>query len=223
MTIFEERDHRAIGDAYEAAFRYMENDSNFIIHSAMLYEAYDMLDSDMVLRISFTDGPNLYTFSGHIIEKLRGVGLLMIEQLTQIDTYSRRRYDRDELRLDVSIYGLAEAMLAMPAYAVPASRPNLSDKIFDISAGGMCVITNTNLNSEHDPFYLMEFNLNESDNFLLPAKLVRRSNSPRTKIGRYDYGFQFLFDARLDEKDRLTNAILLRKLSMLGKISGGSE
>jgi len=42
--------------------------------------------------------------------------------------------------------------------------------------------------------------------------LVRRSNYPRTKLGRYDYGFQFIYEKLPEEKARLTRAILNKKL-----------
>jgi hypothetical protein len=69
------------------------------------------------------------------------------------------------------------------------------------------------LTSKHDPNYLIEFNLSEKDRFVLPAKLVRRSNYPHSKLGKYDYGFQFIFEKMPDEKGRLSRAILNRKLS----------
>ena len=50
------------------------------------------------------------------------------------------------------------------------------------------------------------------DRFVIPAKIVRKSNYPRTKIGRYDYGFQFIFDSMPEEKAKLTTAILNKKL-----------
>jgi len=89
----------------------------------------------------------------------------------------------------------------------------LTDISFDISSGGLCVITNTLLSSKYDPYFLVRFSLSEKDTFLLPTKIVRKSNYPRTKIGRYDYGFQFIFDNMPEEKARLTRAILNRKLS----------
>ena len=73
-------------------------------------------------------------------------------------------------------------------------------------------MTNILLSSKYDPYYLVEFALSEKDTFLLPAKLVRRSNYPRTKIGRYDYGFQVIYDKMPEEKARLTRAILHKKL-----------
>jgi c-di-GMP-binding flagellar brake protein YcgR len=140
---------------------------------------------------------------------------VLIEQLTDIVTINRRKFDRDELRVSVRVYGMAEAKLDSDKFTVPDSTPDIADVSYDLSAGGMCVITNTLLSSKHDPYYLIAFSLSDSDRdkFCLPAKLVRRSNYLRTKIGRYDYGFQFIFDNLPDEKGRLSRSILSKKLA----------
>jgi len=137
----------------------------------------------------------------------------MIEQLTEMETKSRRQFDRDEIRVKVSVYGLPEAKLASPFFEIPVGEPDLTDVSFDISSGGLCVITNTLLNSKFDPYFLVYFAFSDKDIFILPSRVVRKSNYPRTKIGRYDYGFQFLYEHLPEEKARLTRAILNKKLS----------
>jgi c-di-GMP-binding flagellar brake protein YcgR len=133
--------------------------------------------------------------------------------LTEIESYNPRKYDRDELRFNVQVYGMPESRIADTFFGTPEGHPEMSDVTFDLSVGGVCIISNTLLNSKFDPYYLLTFALSDRDRFVLPAKMVRRSNYQRTKIGRYDYGFQFLFDNIPDEKGRLSRAILTRKLS----------
>ena len=141
--------------------------------------------------------------------------MVIVDMVSGIETMNRRTYDRDEIRVEVKIYGLPEDQISESKFMKPIGKPAMTDMSFDISSGGLCVISNTVLHSEFEPFYLVEFSLGEWDQFMLPAKLVRASNYARTKIGKYDYGFQFIFDHLPNEKGRLTKAILSKKLSYL--------
>jgi len=213
FMIFEELQQRAVSDEHEAVFRYHESDRLLVLQCAWLYENYDRLNLGAKLNISYDSDADVHTFIGRAHEKLRGNGLVMIEQLTDVETKSRRQFDRDEIRVNVSVYGLQESKLSSPMFDKPDCNPDITDVSFDISSGGLCVITNTLLSSKHDPYYLVEFSFSEKDRFVIPSRIVRKSNYPRTKIGRYDYGFQFIFDHMPEEKARLTRAILNRKLS----------
>jgi len=213
MSIFEDIQNRVVGDEYEAVFRHVESERTFLVLSPGLYNNFGSIRPGSTLRLSFISEPNTYTFTGRALEKQRTNGLVLIEQLTGIETFSSRQYDRDELRLHVMVYGLPEAQIGGTVFIKPYSHPDLSDVTYDISVGGVCVISNTMLKTAHDPYYLVEFSLSDKDRFLLPAKLVRRINCPRTKIGRYDYGFQFIFEKIPEEKGRLSRSILNKKLS----------
>ena len=213
LLIHEELQQRAVSDEHEAIFRYHESDRLIVVQCGWLFDNYDRLNLGAQLSVSYGNEATVHTFIGAAREKLRGNGLVMIEQLTDIETKSRRQFDRDEIRVNVGVFGTPEAKInSPPPYEKLGSKPDLYDVSFDISSGGLCVVTNTLLSSKHDPFYLVEFSLSERDSFLFPARLVRKSNYPRTKIGRYDYGFQFIFDHLPEEKARLTRAILNRKL-----------
>ncbi|MCL2661846.1 MAG: PilZ domain-containing protein [Oscillospiraceae bacterium] len=213
LIIFEEMQQRAVSDEYEATFRYLENDKNLVVQSSWLYDNYDRLNLGAKLNISFEASPAaMGSFTGVAKEKLRANGLVMIEQISVIEEKSRRKYDRDELRVHVKVYGIPEAKVSSPVFEKPLAAPDLTDTSFDVSSGGLCIITNTLLSSKHDPFYLVEFAFSDKDSFLLPSRIVRKSNYPRTKIGRYDYGFQFIYDNLPEEKSRLTRAILNKKL-----------
>jgi len=212
LFVFEEFQQRAVGDTYEAVYRFQESDKQFVIQCAGLYDNYDRLSLGSRLNISFTKEPNTFIFFGLPLEKQRGHGMILVEQVSEIMTHCPRVYARDELRLNVSVYGLPEARLSESFFGVPEGMPDMTDITFDLSVGGMCVISNTLLSSKHDPYYLIVFSVSEKDRFILPAKVVRRSNYPRTKLGRYDYGFEFVLDKMPDEKGRLSRAILTRKL-----------
>ena len=196
-------------DIYDSA-----NESSFTVQCTKMNRNYSNLGLETVLEIEFTMGPEVHTFTGRVIGKTTG-DMVIIEQLTDIDTSNRRYFQRDEIRVDVRLFGLPAEMINERKYALPAYKPAISDVSFDLSAGGICIVTNKVLKSEHDPYYLVEFSLSNMDKFLLPAKVVRISKFMRSKIGKYDYGFQFIFDNMPDEKSRLTKAILNRKLSYL--------
>ena len=213
LTIYEELQGRAVSDEFEAVFRYQESAKTFVVQSAGLYETYEKLAPGASLNIRFLIEPNSYMFKGRPMEKQRASGMVMIEQVTDIETVPLRKFDRDELRLSVNIFGLPEYNLPDHYHAEPERQPDMADITYDLSAGGICVISSTLLTSIHDPYYLIAFSVTDRDRFILPAKLVRRSNHPKTQIGRYDYGFQFDFDNMPEEKVRLTRAILNRKLS----------
>jgi len=213
LTIYEELQQRAVSDEYEATLRYHENDRLIVVQCAWLYENYDRMSLGAQLNVSYASNAIMHTFIGRTREKLRGNGLVMIEQVSDIETKMQRQFDRDEIRVHVDVFGLPEAKALAAELEIPEGKPDLADTSFDISSGGLCVITNTLLSSKYDPYYLVVFSLSEKDRFLIPSKIVRKSNYPRTKIGRYDYGFQFIFDKLPEEKARLTRAILNRKLS----------
>jgi len=212
LIIYEELQQRAVSDEHEAVFRYHESDKMLVIQCSWLYDNFDRLNLGARLNISFGSESTVNIFIGVAREKLRGNGLVMIEQLTEIETKSRRQFDRDEIRVNVNVYGIQESKLTTNPIEKPDNKPDLTDISFDISSGGLCIVTNTLLSSKYDPNYIVEFALTEKDSFLLPSRVVRKSNYPRTKIGRYDYGFQFIFDNSAEEKSRLTRAILNRKL-----------
>ena len=213
LFIFEELNKAAISDVLEADFHYLENDTSFVVRSNKLYERFDSLDRSAHLNISFMTGPYVNSFHGFAKEKLRG-GMVLIEQLTDIISHNRRQFDRDEIRVPVWLYDLPESIRNKSFFEKPTYEPVLTETTFDVSIGGMCIITNKTINPERDPFYLAEFSLMERDYHILPAKLVRRSNYSRTSIGRYDYGFQFVLDNMPDEKARLTKGIIYRKISI---------
>jgi len=212
LTIYEEMQKRAVSDEHEAVFRYYENDKLLVVQCSWLYEHYDRLSLGAQLNISFDTDTLMSSFIALPREKLRNNGLVMVEQLTDIEVKTKRQFSRDEIRVTVDVFGLHAAKASSSSFERPEGPPDLTDISFDISSGGLCIITNTLLSSKFDPHFLVAFSLSEKDKFLLPAKIVRKSNYPRTKIGRYDYGFQFVFENMPEEKARLTRAILNKKI-----------
>jgi len=214
LSIFEQIGDRAVSDEYEAVYKYLEEDKLFIVQCKQLAERYDNLDRAAHLNITLKIGPYVHTFTGNAQGKRKG-GMVLIEQLTDIMTFSRRQFDRDELRVGIRVFDLPKTEIAGSMFEIYKERHVLSDLTFDLSAGGFCIITNQSINAVYDPYYLAEFAFSEKDYFRLPSQLVRRENCQRTKIGRNDYGFEFIFENLPEEQDRLENAIVIKKLASL--------
>jgi len=213
LFIYEEMNNETLSEVYTADFHYLESDASFVVKCARLNESFDNLDPKAHLSISFMTGPFINTFRGRAVEKKRG-GMVLIDQISDISTHNRRQFHRDEIRVPVRLHDLPETMRNKSYHGKPAGEPIWSDTSFDVSIGGMCIITNKALQHDQDPFFLIEFSLTERDYHVLPAKMVRRANCSRTIIGRFDYGFQFLFDHLPDDKARLTKGIIYRKMSI---------
>jgi len=203
--------------AYDAIYHDMHdliNETSFVVKCPEMNKNYESIAMNTPFVISFTIGSNVYTFKGRVIGKMYSDSVI-IEQTSNIETLNRRKYQRDEIRTEVRIYSLTEEQLQGPRFARPGTQPLMVEVSFDISAGGMCIITNSLLNPSYDPYYLIEFSLSDKDWFLIPAQLVRRSSHARSRIGKHDYGFQFIFKENSDERIHLTKAILNKKLSSI--------
>lgn len=212
LLIFEEAIAGESGDGHEAAVRYHESEKQIVVACPWLYGLYDKLQPDSKFNVVFDQGAVVHNFIAFPQAKLRSGDQVVLRQLTEIVTIEKRQFGRDEMRIKVTIFGLPESMRSAKVRIAPDAKPEFSDISYDISSGGLCVITNNILKSEHDPYYILEFSLTSRDSFFIPAKLVRRSNYPHTKLGKYDYGFQFIYDNVPEEKGRLTSAILSRKV-----------
>ena len=216
LQIIVNPENAEIREEYEASFYDMHNivsEKSFIVQCSKLYRHLDTLDQNADMEVSFSQGASVYTFFGAIIGKKQD--MVILEQMGDVKTVNRRIYQRDELRVDVRVYKLREDMQNERKYSQPTEGPVLTELSFDISAGGMCIITNKFLKPEYHKFYLIEFNMGDKERFLLPAEIVRRSNYLRSAVGKFDYGFKFIFDNMPEEKSRLTKAILGKKLSSL--------
>ena len=215
MNINEEHrdDDDSVFDEYEAIYHYLESDVLFLIKCVEMFENFDSINRDIRMSINFKNGPIDCSFLGIVKEKRGNSDILLMEQVSDIEENSRRKHARDEHHFDIRIFGMPEEKLRDPErYSKPGSAPNMTDATFDISTGGLCVITNKTLKSEYDPFYLLEVTLSEKYIFRLPSKLVRISKNPRSKIGKLEYSFQYLNEMSVEDKSHLASAILQMKL-----------
>lgn len=216
LFIYEEIEGQSFDNVYEAKFYDIKDETTFFAQSTELYNAFQSLGKNANLRISFLRGANMYAFSGKArdVTIIGGARLMLIEQMTGLEATSRRKYDREEMKVDVQIFGLTEENLNSSNFKKANEIVEFVGETFDISAGGLCVVANRRLESAYEPYFLVEFTLNRKDKFLLPAKLVRKGNCPQTMLYRCDFGFQFVYDNIPHEKERLTTALFSAKLSL---------
>ena len=213
LSLFKESGQRAVGDAISAELKYIDQDYSFVVYSVSLFENFDAPEFGPRFIVAFEVGPMVYSFTVALKEKMRAENMVLLELVSEIESYNRRDYVRDEMLFRVDIYHLPEDKLTADNLRSLANEPIMSDTTFDISSGGMCIITNSPLKPGFGPYFLVELVISERDDFLLPAKLVRSSTHRRSTIGKYDYGFAFLLDHMPGVKSRLTSAIMTKKLA----------
>lgn len=219
FNISEEAQNSKSAFTCEAFFHRLNTDTSFFAKGEALYQNAQRLGAGVRLTVNFFRGPNMYTFTGAAkgVKLDNGIALTLIEQVSGIEATSRREYDRTEMRRDIYVYGLAEDDLNSGNLRKASHRAEFVSDMFDISAGGLCMVSNEYLNSSYEPYFLLEFSLTAKDNFLLPAKLLRKGSCPQTTLYRYDYGFEFNFTHIPQEKDRLIMAIFNAKLTAFGR------
>ena len=214
MAIFKSVDNRATGNAFEAEFKYVESTNSLIVNSMQLYNNYDTLYNKTQFIVAYEIGPMIYTFSTRLIAKNRTPFLVELELIDKIKAFNRRKREREELMVRVYLYDLPPEYLKATDFKTILGSSIISDTTFDISTGGMCIITNAILKSKYEPYFLAELVITPKDIFFIPVKLVRRTIYQRIAIGKYDYGFQFLFEHIPWEESRLMSAIMLKKISL---------
>ena len=212
MSVFKSVDNRATGNAYEAEFKYEESANSFFASSLSLFNNYDALVHNTDFIVAYEIGPMIYTFVSRLVSKSRSPYLVEFELIGNIKAFNRRKREREEIMIKVNIYDLPPDYIKANDFETLIKSPVISDITFDISTGGMCIISNTVLKSKYEPYFLAELRITQRDVFVLPVKLVRRTVYQRTGIGKYDYGFQFLFEHLPWEESRLMSAIMKKKL-----------
>lgn len=194
-----------VGEAYAALFYDLDTDTSFFARCHELYDRFPNLPPGAHLKVTFWLRENMYMFEGRPIElaPYMGSNSVLIKQTTDIDVSSLRRDARNEMSVLVRLYTFVP-------YGTTASVMGgefiFAAETFDISAGGFCLVSNEPFDTK-ELLFTAEFNLSGRSDFLLPAKLVRKGDSPQTVLYHFDYGFVFLFDDCLDEKPRLSAAI----------------
>lgn len=206
--------------ACNAVFYRAESDRSFWAGGLALYNFLENARENVLLSICFFKGANMCTFTGTVkyLQMEGRVPLALIEQVSDISAISRREFERNEMHLSVRVYFIDPASIDEPSFRKLNRTPDFSSDMFDLSAGGLCMVSHERMRSNSEPNFLLGFSLSPKSEFLLPAKLVRQGNCPQTAAYRFDYGFEFDFKRAPEEKDRLVMAIFNRKMAAFGKM-----
>lgn len=190
----------------------------FYAEGIELYNNFNNL-ANINLNVIFYREANMYSFTGKLVDITRrgNVYLTIIEQATDFQVSSRRKYARDELGLHVMLYEISELNLKNNKI-LKTDAPVFSGTTLNVSVGGLCLASNLRLYAKSEPYFLVEFTLNQKDTFLLPAKLMRKGNCPQTAVYKYDYGFQFLYEYVPQEEEKLTTALFTAKLHLINRL-----
>ncbi|MDL2237329.1 PilZ domain-containing protein [Christensenellaceae bacterium OttesenSCG-928-K19] len=203
------------------------SEENNTVHRATFYEPYKndcffakskSLHSEAAknigkrCRVSFYNEDCICTFLSEIQRVFikSGSYLTLLCQVSGIEETSQRKFQREDIATKVNLYGLSEENFQKSIFA--RDRILFSSMSMNISAGGMCLVSNEQLRPSPDPYYLTEFSINK-EAFLLPAHLLRRSDAPRFMQYRYSYGFGFLCENIPADQNRLLGTLINTKAS----------
>ncbi len=216
MTIVPGKASGAGEASYDAEFYDMSSDTTFWARNEALYNAVAGSDTGDRMLVAFSRNAYVYTFYARAISVMieHGAYLTKIEQLTGMEEVNRRSDHRDEITIKVRLFGLNEADITAKRFVKASYSPVFTCETFDVSSGGLCLVSNDALESPFEPYFLCEFALG-NERFLLPAKLVRKGDCPQTTLFRHDYGLSFLPEGVEHEKKRLIDALFNVKISSI--------
>ncbi len=204
-------------DVFRATFYEFIGDETFYVKSK---ELHSVARPGMQYRLSFVNKENesICSFMGEVECTLirSSAFLTLLKKLTDIEETAQRRFQREEMFIQVSVYHLSENAFHTNAFDCNINQLVQKTMSFDVSAGGMCIVCNGKIEKEGEPYYLLEFSVN-NEQFVIPARIVREGNAPQMVNYRYDYGFEFQYDHLPGEETRLLGALLNSKMALLGR------
>ena len=169
--------------------------NDFYVQCDELYVHANTLTPECALNISFFKGAEVAMFRARLSDTrlLGGRYVLLLTAISPIEKHSRRRSPRIEASFPINIYTGNEVDLIS------------KETTFDISNGGICVVTNNRLPLKQGETYHLEFSLGPSQIFSLTTRLVRSGNSDQNLNYRFDHAFVFDYP----EGDEKTNQLAL--------------
>lgn len=176
-----------------------------LLEGDKLYEYCMKQRPGLRLSLTFYRGSKIFSFQGKLERTLTmyGVRLTEIAAITGIEEKNRRSVPRFRLTADVKLYVQKEKS-AMELICTGQSQ--------DISCDAICLLTNNNIHIPDNSKFYIEFTLYGCDFFSLPAKLLRKGNSPQSSYYKYDYVFAFDFSHIQDERGRLIDSFFINSL-----------
>jgi hypothetical protein len=204
LTILEYASNEEIIRTYTGRFRDIERGLTFLAESDELNT--DKIGAETRLRVEFLRGTHLFAFDAKLHGKLikDGKQLIMLDQTSEIKESTHRAAPRIELTASVTVF---ESMDYMQSGYVISQGVSL-----DISADGLCLLTNQQIaEEEKTKRYILDFSFGKY-RFILPARLIRMSDSAQFIQFKFEYGFIFEYSENSDEKSRLITSMLQYRL-----------
>ncbi|MCL2574650.1 MAG: PilZ domain-containing protein [Defluviitaleaceae bacterium] len=184
------------------------NDLLFSIECPQLLKQSRVPEEGDFVRFTFFRGAESYTFEGKLssIDTDFGKTLLYINAVSPIEKASRRKSQRIQVSLPAALYIPAGDQNNMPG------EFSCQCTTFDISAQGLCLLSNTKLDLRHGSDFVIEIRLPSYDPFIIPAKHIRTGNCPQLMQYRHDHAFGIDSETSSSKIYNLTLAIFQLKL-----------
>jgi hypothetical protein len=199
-------DEEEVTDTYTGRFRDMDKGLSFFIESPDLDSHSDKFNEETKFRVEFLRGSTLFAFSalfnGKFIKDDKP--LISLTQISDIKESTQRAMPRIELSAGVIVSESVEQIKAGNILLQGISQ--------DISADGMCLLTNQQMQErKKDKRYTLDFSFGKY-RFILPARLVRMGDSSQFIQFKYEYGFIFEYAENSEERSRLITSMLQYRL-----------
>jgi len=176
---------------------------NLILISCQdMAEDISSLKDGCILVFNFFRGAFGYEFSGRVAETSLHEGNVVIQVLSTVEKYSRRKSPRVEIITPVNIFAAAEE-------GEPKGMFISTESTLDISNGGISIVTNNDeINIQKGKAYVLEFLLHKQT-FTIFARLVHSGDCQKLFTYKYVHAFEFRY---YTDYERLANAIFNHKL-----------
>jgi len=165
----------------------------------------EVLANDHILAFNFFRGAYGYKFSGRIATAELVEKAVLLNLITDVEQFSRRKAPRVDIFIPVSIFAATEGGIKDELITTETS--------LDISRGGLSVVTNNKLGGSinKEDSYFLDFML-DGLRFSILSKLVHSGKTSNLFSYKFVHAFQF----QGGEHDRLSTAMFGYNLKARG-------
>jgi hypothetical protein len=193
---------------YYGVFVKVEKGVTFLISCDPLYDCFDELDLSKIYSFTFFRDANGFTFDAKITEKYQHFysNTLRCNATSLVKSFNLRTAHRIRvLQMTANLYEKSDNkpnMLGNLIYTGP---------IYDVSRGGITLISNDKIKIQLHNIYMAEFVVN-NETFRFPVEYLRGSERSLSPLYRYDYIFTYKGENLTENLNRLTLALFENQL-----------
>jgi len=184
IQVFSKKNLHLDEKAFLATFLNSDRGNNFSIECDELYVHANSFAAGCYFEISFFKGAEVNSFRARIngSSLVFGRNAILMTAISPIEKSNRRKTPRIEASFPVNIY-----------HSIGSMSGELISKetTYDVSNGGINVVTNVKLPIVPNNNYHVEFSIGPGRTFSLVARLLRSGNSPKNLNYRFDHAFIF--------------------------------